>query len=123
MVLRLVGFTIVMETMTAVVALAPEDLLCVMLALSQQRMPFVRGVLFSMHLVNSQDTQVVCCLVHSCFEGHTVVAIILETMVAAEDMLCHTLMMMTTPLTMPFIQGILFTMHLVNLQETQLVCR
>jgi hypothetical protein len=29
----------------------------------------------------------------------------------------------TMPLVMPFIQGILFSMHLVNLQETQVVCR
>jgi hypothetical protein len=42
-------------------------------------------------------------------------------MVAAEDMLCHTMMMMM-PLMMPFIWGILFGMHLVNLQENQVVC-
>ena len=48
------------------------------------------------------------------------VAIILETMAAAEDLLCA--MMMTSPLMMPFVQGILFGMHLVNLQETQVVC-
>jgi hypothetical protein len=39
---------------------------------------------------------------------------------SVEDMLC--LMMMTTmtmPLMMPFVQGILFGMHLVYLQETQ----
>ena len=39
----------------------------------------------------------------------------------AEDLLCA--MMMTLPLMMPFVQGILFGMHLVNLQETQVVCR
>jgi hypothetical protein len=45
-------------------------------------MPFVQGILFGMHLVNSQETQVVCCKAHPCFEGHTVVAILLETIVA-----------------------------------------
>jgi Sec-independent protein secretion pathway component TatC len=48
----------------------------------------------------------------------------METMVAAvvvpEDLLCA--MMMTLPLMMPFVQGILFGMCLVNLQETQVVC-
>jgi hypothetical protein len=40
-------------------------------------------------------------------------------MAAAEDMLClMTTTMMTTPLMMPFVQGVLFGMHLVNLQET-----
>jgi hypothetical protein len=43
-------------------------------------------------------------------------------MAAAEDLLCA-MMMMTTPLVMPFVQGILFGMFLVNLQETQVVCR
>jgi hypothetical protein len=28
----------------------------------------------------------------------------------------------TTPLMMPFVQGILFGMHLLNSQETQVVC-
>ncbi len=51
-------------------------------------MPFVWGVLFGMCLVNSQETQVVCHQVHPCFEGHTVVAMVMETMAAAEDMLC-----------------------------------
>jgi hypothetical protein len=48
--------------------------------------------------------------------------IMMETMavVAAEDLLC--MMMMMSPLMMPFIQGILFGMHLLNLQETQVVC-
>ena len=32
------------------------------------------------------------------------------------------MMMMTMPLMMPFVRGILFGMHLVNLQETQVVC-
>jgi hypothetical protein len=41
--------------------------------------------------------------------------------VVAEDLLC--VMMMTVPLVMPFIWGILFGMRLVNLQETQVVCR
>jgi hypothetical protein len=40
--------------------------------------------------------------------------------VAAEDLLCA--MMMATPLVIPFVQGILFSMRLVNLQETQVVC-
>jgi hypothetical protein len=45
-------------------------------------------------------------------------------MAAAEDMLCLMMMtMMTMPLMMPFIQGILFSMCLVNPQETQVVCR
>jgi hypothetical protein len=44
----------------------------------------------------------------------------METMAAAEELLCT--MMMMTPLMMPFVQGILFSMHLVNLQETQVVC-
>jgi hypothetical protein len=38
---------------------------------------------------------------------------------AAEDMLC---MMMMMPLMMPFILGLLFGMHLLILQETQVVC-
>jgi hypothetical protein len=50
------------------------------------------------------------------------VGIILEAMaVVAEDLLCA--MMMTVPLVMPFVRGILFGMRLVNLQETQVVCR
>jgi hypothetical protein len=40
-------------------------------------------------------------------------AIVLETMAAAEDMLWPTTML-TTPLMMPFIQGILFGMHLAG---------
>jgi hypothetical protein len=83
-------------------------------------MPFVQGVLFGMRLVNLQETQVVCHQENPCFKGHTVVGIILETMAASEELLCA--MMMTTPLVMPFIQGILFGMHLVNSQETQEVC-
>jgi hypothetical protein len=44
-------------------------------------------------------------------------------MAAAEDMLClMTMTMMMTPLMMPFVWGILFGMHLVNLQEHQVVC-
>jgi hypothetical protein len=55
------------------------------------------------------------------------VAIILETVVAADDMLClmMTMMMMTMmtmQLMMPFVQGFQFGMHLVILQETQVVC-
>jgi hypothetical protein len=79
-------------------------------------------LLFGMRLVNSQETQVVCHQEHPCFKGHTRVGIVLETMVAAmvEDLLC--VMMMKMPLVMPFIQGVLFGMHLVNSQETQVVC-
>jgi hypothetical protein len=40
--------------------------------------------------------------------------------VVAEDLLCT--MMMMVPLVMPFISGVLFGMHLVNLQEAQVVC-
>jgi hypothetical protein len=44
-------------------------------------------------------------------------------MPAADDMLCLMMMtMMTMPMMMPFVQGILFVMQLVNSQETQLVC-
>jgi hypothetical protein len=118
MVLRQVGFAIVMETME--VAAAPQDLLCAMMTLPLV-MLFVQGVLFGMRLLNLQETQVVCCQEHPCFEGHTMVGIILEAMAAApQDLLCA--MMMMLPLVMPFIWGILFGMHLVNLQETQVVC-
>jgi hypothetical protein len=119
MALRLVGFTIVMETMEA--AVAPQDLLCAMMMTSPLVVPFVQGILFGMHLVNLQETQVVCHQEHPCFKGHTRVGIILEAMaVAPQDLLCA--IMMTLPLVMPFVQGILFGMHLVNLQETQVVC-
>jgi hypothetical protein len=43
----------------------------------------------------------------------------METMAAAEDLLCA--MMMMLPMMMPFVWGILFSMHLLNLQETQVV--
>jgi hypothetical protein len=59
MVLRQEGFTIMLETM--VVAVAVEDMLCAMLMASSLMMPFVWGVLFGMCLLNSQETQVVCC--------------------------------------------------------------
>jgi hypothetical protein len=103
-------------------AVAPEDFLCAMMMMVPPLvMPFVRGVVFRMCLVNLQETQVVCRLEHPCFEGHTRVGIVLETMaVAAEDLLCA--MMMTTPLVMPFIRGVLFGMCLVSSQETQVVC-
>jgi hypothetical protein len=118
MVLRLVGFAIVMETKKAVAA--PQDLLCVMMT-SPLVMPFVWGVLFGMRLVNLQETQVVCHQKHHCFEGHTMVGIILEAMAAAPlDLFCA--MMMTSPLIMPFVRGVLFGMHLANSQETQVVC-
>jgi hypothetical protein len=42
-------------------------------------------------------------------------------MAVAEDLLCA--MMMMSPLVMPFVCGVLFGMHLVNSQETQVVCR
>jgi hypothetical protein len=108
---------IILEAM----AVTPLYLFCVMMMTLPLVMPFVRGILFGMRLVNSQETQVVCCQEHPCFEGHTVVAIILEAMaVVVEDLLCA--MMMTVPLVMPFVQGFLFGMRLVNLQETQVVC-
>jgi hypothetical protein len=44
----------------------------------------------------------------------------MEKMVVVEDMLC--VMMTSTPLMMLFVQVILFGMHLLNLQETQVVC-
>jgi hypothetical protein len=52
MVLRLVGFFIVMETMEA--ATEPQDLLCAMMMMSPLVMPFVQGVLLGMRLVNLQ---------------------------------------------------------------------
>jgi hypothetical protein len=61
MVLRLVGFAIVMETMAAAaVAAAAEDLLCAMMMTSPLVMPFIQGVLSGMCLVNLKETQVVC---------------------------------------------------------------
>jgi hypothetical protein len=42
-------------------------------------MAFVQGILFGMHLVNLQETQVVCHQEHPCFDSHTRVGIILET--------------------------------------------
>jgi hypothetical protein len=81
MVLRLVGFAIVMETMEAAAA-APQDLLCAMMMTSPLVMPFIQGILFSMCLVNSQETQVVCRQEHPCFEGHTMVGIVLEAIAA-----------------------------------------
>jgi Sec-independent protein secretion pathway component TatC len=123
MVLRQVGFTIVMETMAATAAAAvAEDLLCtMMMMMSPLVMPFVWGILFGMCLVDLQETQVVCHQEHLCFEGHTRVGIVLEAMaVAPQDLLC--VMMMMLPLVMLFVQGILFGMCLVNSQETQVVC-
>jgi hypothetical protein len=109
---------IVLEAMAA----GPQDLFCVIMMTSPLVMPFIRGVLFGMRLVNLQDTQVVCHQEHPCFEGHTVVAIVLEAMaVAPEDFLCAMMMMVPT-LVMPFVRGVMFGMCLVNLQETQVVC-
>jgi hypothetical protein len=45
----------------------------------------------------------------------------METIAAPEDILCRTMTVMM-PLMMPFVWGILFGMHLVNLQENQVVC-
>jgi hypothetical protein len=107
---------IILEAMAA----APQDLLWAMMMTLPLVMPSVRGILFGMHLVNLQETQVVCYQEYPCFKGHTRVGIVLEAMAAAEDLLCA--MMMTMPLVMPFVWGILFGMRLVNLQETQVVC-
>jgi hypothetical protein len=107
---------IILEAM----AVAPQDLLCAMMTTSPLVMPFVQAILLGMHLVNLKETQVVCCQEHPCFKGHTRVGSVLVTMAAAEDLLCT--MMMTTPLVMHFVRGVLFGMHLVNLQVTQLVC-
>jgi hypothetical protein len=102
-------------------AVVAEDLLCTMMMTVPLVMPFIWGILFGMHLVNAQETQVVCCLEHPCFEGHTMVGIILEAMAAGpQDLFC--VIMMTSPLVMPFIRGVLFGMRLVNLQDTQVVC-
>jgi NhaP-type Na+/H+ or K+/H+ antiporter len=99
-------------------AAAPQDLPWAMMMMSPLVMPLIQGVLFGMHLVNLQETQVECHQEHPCFEGHTRIGIILEAMAAAaEDLLCA-MMMMTMPLVMPFVQGVLFGMHLVNSQET-----
>jgi hypothetical protein len=119
MVLRQVGFAIMIETMEA--AAAPQDLLCTMMTLPLV-MPFIWGILFSMHLVNSPETQVVCHQEHCCFEGHTMVGIVLEAMAVPAPQGLLWARMMTLPLVMPFIQGILFGMHLVNSKETQVVC-
>jgi hypothetical protein len=56
MVLRQEGFTIVIETM--VVAAVVEDMMMMMMPLM---IPFIQGLLFDMHLLISQETQVVCC--------------------------------------------------------------
>jgi hypothetical protein len=110
---------IILEAM--LVVLVPQDLLWTMMMMSPLVMPFVRGILFGMHLVNLQETQVVCHQAHPCFEGHTIVGIFLEAIVAIPlDLFCA--MMMTSPLVMPFVWGILFGMRLVNSQETQVVC-
>jgi hypothetical protein len=135
---------IVLEAMAAVA----EDLLCTMMMTVPLVMPFIWGVLFGMHLVNSQETQVVCHLAHPCFKDHTVVAIVLETIVALAAMVatsikevgglssCLVLLYVrhhlsfqskknleaTMPLVIPFVWGVLFGMRLVNLQEIQVVC-
>jgi hypothetical protein len=92
---------IILEAM----AVAPaQDLLWAMMMTLLLVMPFVWGVLFGICLVNLQETQVVCCQEHACFEGHTMVGIILEAMAAArQDLFCA--MMMTSPLVMPVIWG------------------
>jgi hypothetical protein len=102
---------IVLEAITEM----PQDLLCVMMMTSPLVMPLVWGILFGMHLVNLQETQVVCHQEHPCFKGHTMVGIVLEAIAAMPlDLLCA--MMMTLPLVMPFIWGILFGMRLFNSQ-------
>jgi lipopolysaccharide export system protein LptC len=110
---------IILEAMAA----APQDLLWAMMTTLPLVMPFVWGVLFGMRLANLQETQVVCHQGHPCFEGHTMVGIVLEAMAAPapQDLFCA--MMMTSPLVMPFVWGVLFGMRLVNSQETQVVCR
>jgi Sec-independent protein secretion pathway component TatC len=45
---------------------------------------------------------------------------VMKAMTAAEDLLCT--WMMTLPLMMLFVQGILFSKPLQNVQETQIVC-
>jgi lipopolysaccharide export system protein LptC len=120
MVLMLVGFAIMMETMEATAV--PQDLLCAMMMTSPLVMPFVQGVLFGMRLVNSQETQVVCRQEHPCFEGHTMVGIVLEAMAAPAPQDLLWAMMMTSPLVMPFVWGILFGMRLVNSKKNQVVC-
>jgi hypothetical protein len=98
----------------------PEDMLCrMMTVMTPLMMPFIQSVMFGMCQVNLQETQLVC---HPCFEGHTLVAIVLETMAAAEDLLCQTMTMTMMPLMMSFIWGVLFGMRQVNSQETQVVC-
>jgi hypothetical protein len=67
---------IILEAMAAV----PQDLLWAMMMTSPLVMPFVWGILFGMHLANLQETQVVCHQEHPCFEGHTMVGIVLEAM-------------------------------------------
>jgi hypothetical protein len=75
---------IILEAMAA----APQDLLWAMMVMSSLVMSFVQGTLFGMHLVNSQETQVVCRQEHPCFKGHTRVGIVLEAMaVAPQDLL------------------------------------
>jgi lipopolysaccharide export system protein LptC len=114
------GHTMVGIVLEAI-AVTPQDLLCAMMMTLPLVMPLVWGVLFGMRLVNSQETEVVCCLEHPCFKGHTMVGIILEAIAAMPlDLLCT--MMMTSPLVMPFVRGVLFSMRLVNSQETQVVC-
>jgi hypothetical protein len=64
-----------------------EDLLCTRMMTMQWMMPFVQDILFCMRLLNSKHTQVVCHYSHPSFEGHTVVAIIMEAMMAVDDLL------------------------------------
>jgi hypothetical protein len=64
------------------IAATPQDLFCSMMMTSPLVMPFVWGILFGMRLVNSQETQVVCRQEYPCFEGHTMVGIVLEAIAA-----------------------------------------
>jgi hypothetical protein len=62
---------------------AAEDMLFLMTTMMPLMMPFAQGILFGMHLLNLQETQVVCHQAHPCFEGHAMVAIVMETMMVA----------------------------------------
>jgi hypothetical protein len=53
------------------------------------------------------------------WEGFTIVMETMVVVAAVEDLLCT---MMTLPLMMPFVWGILFSICLLSLQETQVVC-
>jgi hypothetical protein len=87
-------------------------------------MPFIQGILFSMHLAgelarDSGSMSLGTSLLRGshCGSNRTV------DNGGAEYMLClMTTTMMTTPLMMPFALGVLFSMLLVDSQESQVVC-